>query len=99
MSKFVSAREIAQAIDALNTGNTIATLKEVKKQLNRARQGTRMPLTGFEQASHGCAMAVDQGFILLEGGRYMLTETGKQEADTHKADTSAAKVPEEAQAA
>ncbi len=99
MSKIVSAREIAQAIDALNGSSTPATLKKIKKQLNRERQGTRLPLTSFEQASLGCTMAVDQGFVQLDSDRYQLTETGKQEADAHKAATAAAKMDEEAQAA
>jgi hypothetical protein len=44
-------------------------------------------------------MAVDQGFVQLDSDRYQLTETGKQEADAHKAATAAAKMDEEAQAA
>ncbi len=99
MSKIVSACEIASAIDALNTSNIPASLKEVKKQLNRDRQGTRLPLTGFEEASRGCAEAVEQGFAELTGGRYLLTEAGKEAAALHKADSKSVKMDEEAQPA
>lgn len=99
MSKEVSVSEIMGTLNALQDRSTPATIKEIKKQVNRARQETRAPLTSFEETQRGCTNAIGQGMVEVTDGKYHLTEACKLVFDGQKTNLNTTHSPAETQPA